>query len=441
MMAPHSLESEKRVLSAMANDPSKRDRCMEMLVASDFYSQAGRAIFNVFTELKDSGNLVSVTQSLIDSGDLDLIGGSAALMEMIEHLEVSDQFLESAIKIVKDKSALRCGGRIAEELKLQLETATTPEQVRELVSKGLSDISKATLLRVDPPTIEDIARLALQRWKDRIAGIGNRSVPTPWPSFNKAICGGIGERYYVISAPTGGGKSTLAMNLVTPMIDAGKDVIIYSYEMSGEDNIDRLSAMRANINPNLIFNPESFKPTETEIEMIVEANDFWAQSAVDLRCDPNITVDQISIEIRKAVRERDIGMIVVDYIQLVPVDGMKEGIREQVVAHISRTLRNISLEHGIAVVALSQTNDDGKMRESRSIANDAEVILNVTTDGIFVDKQRNGPAKVMLPICQGSKSFLFVDDTDQDYLEDAREVETQEEHDDFVAAESGEIPF
>jgi replicative DNA helicase len=172
-----------------------------------------------------------------------------------------------------------------------------------------------------------------------------------------------------------------------------------------------------------------------------EAAEYWKDTDVTIHSDPNITVEQIAIDARRAVRERDVKMIIVDYIQLVPVDKFqKDGLREQVVAFISRTLRNISLEHNIAVVALSQTNDDGAMRESRAIANDSEVILNVTKDGVFVFKQRNGQAKVMLPMFQQDGSFHFIDEADEGSMIDfGKEVESEEET--YEDKEDDGIPF
>lgn len=189
----------------------------------------------------------------------------------------------------------------------------------------------------------------------------------------------------VIAGETAGGKTSLA----TQMVAASelRKWAFFSLEMSAEAIVARLAASIGSINLSHLYRSELL-PTEfsawRDIEEDFSSRPVWFD-------DRQFSVAKIAAICRSLQKAYGLDAIVVDYLQLITPSDRRRDSREQQVAEISRSLKNLAMELKIAVITMSQLNDEGRLRESRAIGQDADVVLRITREEIIIDKQRNGP--------------------------------------------------
>lgn len=249
---------------------------------------------------------------------------------------------------------------------------------------------EASLLapRVSERPFKALFDRAVIRYEDLEANRGKLGVPTGITGFDEVSGGLKGGQMIVIAAETNGGKSTFALNIINHAAKNGHGVALFTMEMDRDEVFDNLLSMNARINRN-VFNTGCF--TEGDMRSIqnmiapVSALPIWIND------DAVLTVAQIRARCLQLVSSQGIKLVVVDYIQFVTADASFKDNREQQIANISRGLRSLAKELKVPVIALSQLNDDGKIRESRVIAHDAHVVILIEPqDGALLAKVVKG---------------------------------------------------
>ena len=413
MVVPHSLEAEMMVLAAMLAKEAWKSRGLEQLDRDDFFTPQCQWAFDAVKDLGEDANTLTLTTRFVDTEKYKTFGTTFAA-EIAGIIPVGVHF-ESSLKILREKSGLRCAMRIGKGIVDAATNSSDSNHLREIVSEGLSEISRRTISSTRDDSVETIASDFLESWEAANAGEKQPGIKVPWKSFNNKL-GGLLPSYYVVSGVTGGGKTTFALNLVDSVLEAEKSVLIYSYEMPARDILGRLICMHSGIDSMKIFNPFYHRCSASEALDIRSSARQYARYGNRLKivADPLMSVEQIRLEARKFTHEEDVGLVIVDYAQLVPVDSIGgDSIREQVVARISNTLRAVALEMKVPVVALSQLNEDGRTRESRSLEQDAMIILKVQGDELYVQKNRNLPSNYTLPISLHKEVFKFLENEEE----------------------------
>ncbi len=195
----------------------------------------------------------------------------------------------------------------------------------------------------------------------------------------------------VICAETGGGKTSLAAQAVAA--SENQKWGIFTLEMEAEAIVARLAANVGSIALNRLYRGSLTPP---EWQSWKELSEDFKERKIWLD-DRQTTVAQIGNVCRALQRSHGLDAIVVDYLQLVTPSVRHKDSRQEQVAEISRSLKNLAMELKIAVITMSQLNDEGRLRESRAIGQDADIVLRITESEISIDKHRNG-ARGSVPV-------------------------------------------
>lgn len=246
--------------------------------------------------------------------------------------------------------------------------ALTPEALDELTLRLAAPL-------VSELPFRNIIQSAVLRYQELQINKGKLGVPTGIVEFDKLTGGLKNGQMIVIAAQTGGGKTTLSTNIINTAAwhhDIG--VALFTLEMDRDEICDLLVAINCGVDRNA-FNNGNF--TDHALGQIGANAERFGRLPLWIADDPVMTVEQIRARVLQLKAENRIGLVVVDYLQFVSGGESYRDNREQQVAAISRALRSLAKEAKLPVIALSQLNDEGKIRESRVIAHDAHVVFLV----------------------------------------------------------------
>lgn len=221
-----------------------------------------------------------------------------------------------------------------------------------------------------------IAQNAIARYEWMVANRGKLGVPTGIPKLDDISGGWKRGHTIVIAGATGGGKTTLALHCICAAIEAGIGVALFSLEMDRDEIFDLLMSRRCRIKRDK-FNTGGF--SEYDIQLIGKQLPSMMDLPLYIEDSSLTSADQIKARTMQLKSDGNIGLVVVDYIQFVNPSLTKDN-REQQVAQISHTLRTVARETQIPMIVLSQLNDEGKLRESRVIAHNANIVMTVEID-------------------------------------------------------------
>lgn len=250
----------------------------------------------------------------------------------------------------------------------------------------------------------------LDAWAARYEEMATGAVE---PGIATGICcldndtGGIrpGE-LWLVGGATSSGKTALAGEITVNLLDAGRAVMLASAEMTTADVITRLLCTKSRTPLPVLRDPARHTPGKHDLRAIMRA--LEAAAGWRLLITETCALDGI-LALARAARRRDgLDLLVIDYAQLLDVGGEFQS-REREVASISRALKLFAKAEGTAALLLTQLNDDGRTRESRQLAMDADTVLVIEADGIRLRKQRNGPAGHLLPLILDGPHQRFAD--------------------------------
>lgn len=417
-ITPHSLEAETAVLGACFLAEAALDRALELLTAGDFYDARNRLVFGAVTSLRSANktvNLVLVAEHLRAGGHLDTAGGGAYL-HGLTLAEPTTAHLAHYAGIVKDYSVRR---QIISQANIMAEAAfdlsTPPEQSLEEATAAVVEMASRPNESHPQPLSEVVGR-AMKRLEYRADHKGEvLGLPTGFVGLDRLLGGLQAGDMILLAARPSMGKSALGFQIAYQAAElSGRAVLFVSAEMSEEQLSDRLVASGARVSLTRI---RAGRISADEWGRVAQGIGRAAAVPLAIMDAPAVTLNQIRLAARRIQRDGDLGLVVVDYLQLMRGENRKR--REEEIAAISRGLKALAKELKVPLLALSQLNrqcelrDDKRprlsdLRESGSLEQDADVVVFIYRDEVYnedtedagiaeigVAKQRQGPAGIV----------------------------------------------
>ncbi|GKS14751.1 replicative DNA helicase [Paenibacillus chitinolyticus] len=414
---PQNIEAEQAVLGAVLLDPETMDLAMDLLSGDEFFSPQHGQIFETMQELYDSGtaiDVVSLAARLQSKGQLTAIGGVGYLTQLIEAVPTSAN-LEHYAEIVKDKATHR---EAILELRRQLRQAEESEDTGKLLQTMQAGADKLTdkgFKKQPFHMISDVAMGCFDSIERTYHNRGNGAatgLPSGFADLDKLTNGFQKSDLIIVAARPSVGKTAFALNIAQNVgIRKNEPVAVFSLEMGAEQLVQRMICAEANVDANRLrtgfLEPGDWEKITAGISLLSEAPIYIDDSA-------SITVGEIRAKCRRLKKDRGLGLILIDYLQLI-AGTRKDGNRQQEVSEISRTLKQIAREFEVPVIALSQLSRTveqrqdkrpmmSDLRESGSLEQDADIVAFLYRDDyydkesekkniieIIIAKQRNGP--------------------------------------------------
>ena len=386
---PHSLEAEQSLLGGLMVDNSQWDALMGRLTAQDFYRREHQLIFAMMLRLANDARAIdniTLADELADQGQLDQVGGAPYLAQLAEnHPNIGN--LKAYAGIVHQRSILRQligvandiaakaydpQGRRAEDLLDEAERAVFGIAEERPKDGGLININpllKQTVERID----------ALYHSQSPITGVS-----TGYQLLDERTTGFQQGELIVVAARPSMGKTTLAMNFVeAAILSQSKPVLVFSLEMPAEQLVMRTLSSIGRIDQGRL---RTGQLQEDDFSKLSAATHLLKDKPLFIDDTPGISPHEMRSRIRRVIREQgNVGLIMVDYLQLMKLRGFTEG-RTAEISEISRSLKAIAKEFNCPVLALSQLNRgleqrpnkrpvNSDLRESGAIEQDADLIL------------------------------------------------------------------
>jgi replicative DNA helicase len=415
---PHSVEAEQAVLGGLMLDSNAWDAVADIISASDFYRRDHRLIFEAIVEvaeIRGSCDAVTISEHLERKGRLEEIGGLAYLGTIARDTP-SAANVRAYAEIIRERSTLRqlvtAGNEIAAAA-IDGRGRPASELVDEAERRVFEIAERGSRGKMGFVAVRDLLPQTIDRLDLLHQSPGDvRGVPTGFTQLDRKTTGLQPGDLIVIAGRPSMGKTTLAMNIAeNAAIAKGVPAAIFSMEMSSEQLVNRLVSSLGRVNQTHLrtgnFSDEDWSRIQGAMSQLSSAKIFVDET-------PALTPTEVRARARRLKREHDIGLIVVDYLQLMQVSGTKEN-RATEISEISRGLKALAKELRVPVVALSQLNRAveqrtdkrpvmSDLRESGAIEQDSDLILliyreevydpNTTRRGIadiIIAKQRNGP--------------------------------------------------
>ncbi|MEK7082442.1 MAG: replicative DNA helicase [Patescibacteria group bacterium] len=434
-MPPQDTDAEISVLGSLMLDKDAIFRIADTIGPRDFYKPVHQEIYEAMLDLfgrREPIDVLSVTSRLREKKKLEEIGGSAYLATLVNSVPTASN-IEHYGTIVKRKRLLRdlieASAHIAQ---LGYREADDVEQLLDQAEQKIFGIAKDSLRQEFFPvgTALDAAWERIERLHKGDGAL--RGVSTGYPDIDNYLAGLQRSDLIVLAARPSLGKTSLALNIARNVaVEEQKAVGIFSLEMSREQLVDRLIAAEAGVDLwRLRTGRMRDGGAENDFTRVRDAMDTLSKAKLFMDDSPSPTVMELRAKARRLQAQHDLGLIVIDYLQLIRGHGRTES-RVQEVSEISRSLKGLAKELNIPVLAVSQlsraieirgTNAKPKLsdlRESGTIEQDSDVVLFIhrerkddqspgrsTTAEILIEKHRNGPTgKVELFFHEETASF------------------------------------
>jgi replicative DNA helicase len=368
------------------------------LVAGDYYLPAHATIHHAICALHGAGepvDVLTVADELTRRGELARVGGAGYLHGCVQAVPTAAHGPGYA-EIVRAK-AYRRG--VIESAQRIMQYAYSEEgeegEVRDLVEQQLTEIIAGTPgLSEAPPTVGDLYLEYVADLEDIQAG-KRVGLPYGFADLDACTSGMQPGNVTVVAAASGAGKSTFALNAATAAAKTGAPVLFSSLEMSGTELMQKITAAEGKLALHHLTHKGGLTAEGWATVERLGPELFQTLPLRVYRPD-GASLGDIASAARAGARPGGLRLHVVAYLQLVEVEYSRNSTREQAVASVSRGLKNLSVELECHVIALSQLNDDGLMRESRAIKNDASVVLKVQRPDLSESEARAGEVDLVI---------------------------------------------
>jgi replicative DNA helicase len=417
LKTPQNTDIERLVLSMMLHSDEARLIIMDSLEGDDFYRGDNQILFTAIKELAVNGddvNFITLKELIEKQNNLDTIAGIGGILAIQEGYG-GTAFLERYIKTLKDLSLKRAvivncqacindcydnkedGSIIASHISTRLFELN--------VNKTISDLTLAS----------DIVDNVLDEFTTQLySGKKTKGLSTGFTRLDRYTGGLQNGNLIILGGKSGDGKTALAVNIAWH-VSMNDPILYFILEMDSHKVVHRLLASVGSIDFDAIMqrgckSDEETKAMDESVKKIKNSR-FFIKYKGELRMEELVSTAM------RAKREHGIGLIVVDYLQQITVKTKASTTREQEVASVSRSLKALAMNLNIPVIALTQLNDDGMVRESRAIKHDADIVLtiinrhteeemylyngvegkdNLNIRELSIDKNRNGQADIHL---------------------------------------------
>ena len=415
---PHDIEAEQAILGSMLTDKDAVISAIEVLKEDMFYRDDNKTIYSAILSLYAKAepiDIITVKAELVSNGMFEKVGGLEYLVALPEKVPTTAN-VEKYIRIVEEKAMLRSLIKYANEMvALGYDETEEVDSIMEIAEKKIFDLSQKKNQRgytsIKDVLVESFAELErLYNQKGAITG-----VPTGFADLDSRTSGFHKSDLVIIAARPAMGKSAFAINIATnAALQANVPVIIFNLEMSKEQVGNRILCSEAMVDSNKV---RTGKIEEEEWVKLATASGRLSEAPIYIDDTPGITVTEIRAKCRKLKMEKGIGLVVIDYLQLVQGSGKKNSSREQEISEISRSLKILAKELEVPVIALSQLSraaeqrkEDHRpmlsdLRESGAIEQDADIVIFLYRDDYYNENsEKKNVAEVILAKHRGGST-------------------------------------
>ena len=418
-LPPHSLEAEQTVLGGLMIDNSTWDQVADVVTPQDFYRRDHRLIFEAIAALAEQSqpcDVVTLSEWLENHNELDNAGGLSYLGSLAKNTPTAAN-IKAYAEIVRERSVLRQLIRVSTDIATMAYNTEgrSSSEILDQAEKQVFDIAEqGSRGRSGYSGIKDLLVKAVDRidalYQDSSAYTG---VPTGFSDFDEKTSGLQNSDLIIIAGRPSMGKTSFAMNIVEHAAIKNKSpVAVFSMEMPGEQLVMRMMSSLGRIDQHKI---RTGKLDDTDWPRLTSAVGILNDAPIYIDDTPGLTPMEIRARARRIKREHGLGLIVIDYLQLMQGSGNSNENRATEISEISRSLKGLAKELSVPVIALSQLNRSleqrpnkrpimSDLRESGAIEQDADVIVFIYRDEVYnedspdkgtaeviIGKQRNGP--------------------------------------------------
>ena len=402
-LPPQNLEAEMSVLGGILLENEALHRALEGLRPKDFYRDAHGKIFDALVTLanrNEPADLVTLTSVLKERGHFEEVGGSSYLTTLVTYVPTAAN-IGYYCKLVKDAALARELIRVATDIAGRGYEGRDIAELLDWAEHSIYDIATKKSKQAYFSTKEVVkdAIHAIERLFNRKEAI--TGVPTGFKDLDDLTSGLQPSDLIIIAGRPSMGKTAFCLNLIEhAALDPARPTasVIFSLEMSKEQLVQRLLCSVARIDANRV---RTGKLSPNEFPDLVNAAGLLSEAPIYIDDTPAISILELRAKARRLKKEKEIGLIVVDYLQL--MQGSSTENRQQEISEISRSLKALAKELNVPVIALSQLNRAlesrtdkrpmlADLRESGAIEQDADVIMFLYREAVYCEacKKRDG---------------------------------------------------
>ncbi|MDB5160035.1 MAG: Replicative helicase [Candidatus Saccharibacteria bacterium] len=413
---PQNLDAEMSLLGAVLIDEETLADITEHVKAHDFYDKRHGLIYDAMMRLYEKRkpvDLLTLTEELKKKNDIETIGGSAYLTELTNYVPTAAH-AEAYAELVGQKAIRRRLIKASAEIsEMGFDEETSTAELLEQAEAQLFAVSDQSL-KQDLVPLESILTESFDRLEELHRNKGSlRGVRTGYRDLDNMTAGLQRSDLIILAARPAMGKTTLVTNLAYNVATIAKQpVLFFSLEMSKEQLVDRMLSDASGVDS---WNIRTGNLSDDDFSKLSDAMGEMAEAPIFIDDTPGVSVLEMRTKARRAAHEQPLGLIIIDYLQLMQGSGRDNGNRVQEVSEISRGLKLLARELNVPVIALSQLSRSvesrspqipqlADLRESGSIEQDADIVMfiyreeyyNPDTDrkqitDLIIAKHRNGP--------------------------------------------------
>ncbi|RJX40425.1 replicative DNA helicase [Paenibacillus pinisoli] len=423
---PYDLQAEQAVIGSILLDQTVYDSVTDILQGGEFYEEGHARILRAMRQLKESGqpiDLVTVTAQLQDSEELAKTGGVGYLTQMAQSVPDAANAAYYAGR-VQQMFLRRQAVEVAFHL---LQNAGEERDVRGFIATAEKAVSKLSDQTAPAQEFAGMKQVLMKVWEEaeerfnaKDTNRGVTGIPSGFLDLDRMTAGFQRSDFIIVAARPSVGKTAFALNIAqNASVREGKTVAIFSLEMSASQLVQRMICAEGQIDASRMrtgrFEAEDWERMALAVGELANAD-------IHIDDTPGISVNDIRAKCRRLKKERGLGMILIDYLQLIQGNGGRKITRQEEVSQISRTLKQLARELDVPVIALSQLSRGveqrrdkrpmmSDLRESGAIEQDADVVAFLYRDDyydsesskqniieIIISKQRNGPSGVTVEL-------------------------------------------
>jgi replicative DNA helicase len=408
-LPPQNIEAEEAILGAILCNPVCLNKVADMLRPDSFYQPANRLIYSAIVELfsrNQAIDIVTVSEKLSENEKLDLVGGRAYINDLALNV-VTTANIEHYAKIVQEKSIKRelinAGSEIVEMAYDNQSTEITLDYAEKIIFGVAQKKATTDLVSVKDLVITSYEQISYRyEHRDELSGVS-----TGFYDLDAMTSGLQKSDLIILAARPSMGKTAFALNIAQNVgLRANKAVAIFSLEMPKEQLVTRMLCSEAEVDSQKL---KTGNMQSKDWEKLTNAMNVFADAPIYIDDTAGVTVMDIRAKCRRlAMEEKNLGLVVIDYLQLMEGTGGKDD-RNQQISGISRGLKMLARELGVPVIALSQLSRAveqrtdkrpmlSDLRESGAIEQDADIVMFIYRDEYYnkEDTENRGKADVII---------------------------------------------
>lgn len=398
---PRDIEAEQSVLGSCLIDENAIVEATEVLIKDDFYREENKIIFECISNMyakNEPVDIITLKSELESVGKLEAVGGLEYIAGLPERVPTTAN-VEKYISIVKQKAIKRNLIEISNQIsEKSFDERIDTDQLTELAERKIYEITQKKNIK-GASKLSDLIIESISNLEDVYNNGNKKGIPTGFADIDRRMGGLRGSELIILAARPGMGKSAFALNIATNVAKkANVPVLVFNLEMGKEQLTDRIICSECLIDSKKYRDGKLDEEDWSRLAMGI--SDF---SSANIFIDDNssITISEIRSKCRKMQMEDKIGLVIIDYLQLITPSKGKNS-REQEVAEISRTLKLIAKELNIPVIALSQLSRANEkrgekdkrpmlsdLRDSGNIEQDADIVLFIHREDYYNETLEN----------------------------------------------------